>query len=137
MEKASPDIVAALADLAAAIRESEEPIDFSDDITLRAGWSKTAFSAHKVGRICMVECFVTKSSNIAHGDAIMSLPDEMMPIAGMLAATYTAAHGAATDKVARVNITLTETPGTAVIEIRNPSSSMTNAVFGLIWISAA
>lgn len=109
--------------------------DRTSSLVLQSGWSAVAISAIKWGNLCLVEGYLSKSSNIVNGDPAILLPDDMIPITEMQGATYSIAHGAATDKVARSNITMSAIPGKAAIEFRHPSSSMNSAVFSLIWVS--
>jgi hypothetical protein len=101
--------------------------DAIGDVTTEAGWSIGASShLYKSGNSVVLSAFLTKSSSIADGNDMVTLPAGYRPVG----TTYSAAASGTAGKTARVDIGID-----GVVTIRDPSSSMTTAVFQIVFFA--
>ena len=110
---------------------AEDYEDLSSLITFNSGWGSGAnYSFERYGKMVIFQGYIPKSSDITNNDIITYIPEAYRPRATATGASmYGVAHGASTDKVARVRAQR----DTGGVYITNPSASMTIAVFSLTW----
>lgn len=95
-------------------------ISGKDGIVYESGWSGTNIVLKKTANDCILSGFFTKTSNIADGNDICTLPAGFRPDDNY----YSSVASGTSGKTARVDV------GTdGIVTIRDPSSSMTTAVF--------